>query len=66
MVNWKGFGRKWAWPSFKVLLWHLPGGTEENHIKLNWDSQFPGQDFNPEPPEYKVGVLTTQPRCSVI
>jgi len=19
MMNWKGFGRKWLWPSFKVL-----------------------------------------------
>jgi hypothetical protein len=20
MINWKGFGRKWSWPNFKVLL----------------------------------------------
>jgi hypothetical protein len=31
MVNWKGFGRKRLWPNFKVLYWHLPGETEENH-----------------------------------
>jgi hypothetical protein len=28
-MNWKGFGRKWSWPNFKVLTQHLPGGTEE-------------------------------------
>jgi hypothetical protein len=31
MMNWKGFGRKWSRPNFKVLSWHSPGGTEENH-----------------------------------
>jgi hypothetical protein len=31
MRNWKGFGRKWLWPYFKVLVLHSPGGTEENH-----------------------------------
>jgi hypothetical protein len=30
MMNWKGYGRKRSWPNFKVLF-HLPGGTEENH-----------------------------------
>jgi hypothetical protein len=25
------------------------------------DSQSPGQDLNPGPPEYEAGVLTTQP-----
>jgi hypothetical protein len=33
MMKWKGFGRKWLLPDFKVLSWHLPGGTEENHGK---------------------------------
>jgi hypothetical protein len=33
MMNWKGFGRKWPWPNFKVLSWHSPGETEENHEK---------------------------------
>jgi hypothetical protein len=31
MINWKGFGRKQSWPNVKLLSWHLPGGTEENH-----------------------------------
>jgi hypothetical protein len=34
MINWKGFGRKQSWPNFKVLSRHLPGGTEEDHKKL--------------------------------
>jgi hypothetical protein len=29
MMNWKGFGRKQVWPSFKVLSQYLPGWTEE-------------------------------------
>jgi hypothetical protein len=31
MMNWKGCGRKWSWPNFKVLSWHMFEGTEENH-----------------------------------
>jgi hypothetical protein len=45
----------------RVLLCHLPGGNEENHENPH---RSPGWDLNPEPPEYKVGVLTTQPRRS--
>lgn len=26
--------RKWLWPNFKVLSWHLPEGAEENHETL--------------------------------
>jgi hypothetical protein len=33
MMNWKGFGRKWSWPNFKVLSWHFLGEIEENHEK---------------------------------
>jgi hypothetical protein len=32
-MNWNGFGRK-AHGLIKVLSWHLPGMTEENHKKL--------------------------------
>jgi hypothetical protein len=34
MMNWKGFGRKWSWPNFKLLSRHFPAGTEENHENL--------------------------------
>jgi len=53
MMNWKGFGRKRSWPNFKVLSWHLPGGTEENHKKLSQDSWSLGRDLNPGPPKYE-------------
>jgi hypothetical protein len=33
--------------------------TEENHEILGQDSQSPGRDFNPGPPEYDTGLLTT-------
>jgi hypothetical protein len=61
MMNWKGFGRKQVWPSFKVLSQYLPGWTEENHKNLSQDSQSRGQDTNVGPPEYESGVLITQP-----
>jgi hypothetical protein len=35
MINWKGFGRKWLWPDFKVLYWNFPGGTEGNKKKTS-------------------------------
>jgi hypothetical protein len=28
------------------------------------DSRSPGRDFNPRPPEYEAGVLTTRPRVA--
>jgi hypothetical protein len=58
MMNWKGFGRKWSQPNFKVLSWHLLRGNEENHEKASQDSWSPGRDLNMEPPEYETGVLT--------
>jgi hypothetical protein len=34
MMVWKGCGKKWWWPTFKVLSQNLPGGTEEDHEKV--------------------------------
>jgi hypothetical protein len=31
-MNLKGFGRKWFGP-VKILPWHMPQDTEENHEK---------------------------------
>jgi hypothetical protein len=36
-MNWKGFGRKWSWPNFKVLSWFSRGETEKNHKKVSQD-----------------------------
>jgi hypothetical protein len=60
MKKWKEFERKWLWCNFKVLSLYSPGGTDENHEKPQ-DSRSPGRDFNPKPPEYETGVLTTPP-----
>jgi hypothetical protein len=35
-MNWKGCVRKWLWLNFKVLVWNLPGGTEEKYKKPGW------------------------------
>jgi hypothetical protein len=45
MMNWKGFGRKWSWPNFKVLSRYSTGGTEENHETLNQDTRSPGTRY---------------------
>jgi hypothetical protein len=58
-MNLKGFGRKWSWPNFKVLSWHLPGQTEETHEKPLSGLVISGARFGPRPFEYEAGVLTT-------
>jgi hypothetical protein len=40
-------------------------GPRKTAKTLSLDSQSPGLDLNPGPPEYKAKVLTTQPRCLV-
>jgi hypothetical protein len=30
-MNWKRCRMKRSWPDFKVISWHFPGRTEENH-----------------------------------
>jgi hypothetical protein len=45
---------------FKVLSWHSTAGTEENHKNFSQDGWSMGKDLNPGPPEYELGVLTTQ------
>jgi hypothetical protein len=47
MMNWKGFDRKRSWPNFKGLSRHSPGGTEENHEKLNHGRLSQGLRFEP-------------------
>jgi hypothetical protein len=46
-----------------LILRYYPGirleGLRKTTKKLSQDSQSPGRDLNLEPPEYKVGVLTT-------
>jgi hypothetical protein len=32
-MNWKRFGRM---DLIEILLWHFPGGTEENHGKTSF------------------------------
>jgi hypothetical protein len=49
------FERMWkkadvAW--FKVLSWHLPGGTEDNYENCQ-DNRSPDRDLNPGPPNTK-------------
>jgi hypothetical protein len=39
----------------------MSGGTEENHENPRPASR----DFNPGPPKYEPGILTTRPRRSV-
>jgi hypothetical protein len=44
---------------FKILSWHLPGGTDENHKKkFGQESQSPDRDLSPRPPKCEAEVLT--------
>jgi hypothetical protein len=58
--------RSWEQAVFKVLARHSPGRTEENNESLSQDSQSPSRDLKIGPLEYEAGVLTAQPRQSVI
>jgi hypothetical protein len=44
----------------KELLKHLSGVIEKHCKILSQDIQPAGSTFNPGPPKYKAGVLTTQ------
>jgi hypothetical protein len=57
MMDWKGFGRKRFWYSFKELFRHLAVGTEENHLKSHSRYLVSWPRFNPGPPEYEAGML---------
>jgi hypothetical protein len=65
-MNCKGCGRKGSCPN----LMCYPGICLDRLSKttkiLSQDSRSPGRDFNPGPPEYKVGALTTRSRLSVL
>jgi hypothetical protein len=63
MMYWKGFGRKRSWLNFKVLFRHSPGGTE---ITTKIVSRSVSRDLNPGQSDYKVGVLTSRPRRSIL
>jgi hypothetical protein len=65
-MNWKGFERKQSWLNFEVVSRYSPVYTEENQESLSQDSRSPSRDLNPEPREYAAGVLTTNPRRSVL
>jgi hypothetical protein len=65
MMNWRGFGRKRSWRKFNVLPGYSPEETERNQKNIKHDSLWTGPRFEPEPPEYEAGVLTTRPRRSV-
>jgi hypothetical protein len=44
---------------------HFPGRTE-GKLRKSWqDTRCLGRDFNPGPPEYEAGIVTTRPRRSV-
>jgi hypothetical protein len=49
MINWKRFGRKQAWPNFKVTIQHLAGGTEEDHER-------PQSGWSISGPRFETGI----------
>jgi hypothetical protein len=62
MMNWKIYGRKRSWPNLRHYPGNCPEGLRKPSTTLSQDSRSSGRNFNPEPPVYKAGVLTIQPR----
>jgi hypothetical protein len=64
-MNCRGFGWKRSW----TYLRYYPGlcleGLRKTMKNFNECRRSPGRDFNPEPPEYRAGVLATQSLRSV-
>jgi hypothetical protein len=55
----EGFGRKKMCFNFKVLSWHLPGGTDKNHKKKKkQESQSPNRDLKLNPPNMKQECIS--------
>jgi hypothetical protein len=46
---------------WKVLSWHLPGGTDKNHedILHRITNPFQGYELNPAPSKHEAGLLPT-------
>jgi hypothetical protein len=65
MMTWKGCGRVRSWYNIRYCPGICLEGLTEATNNLNQISRSPGRDFNPEPPEYEAGVVTTGPRRSV-
>jgi hypothetical protein len=65
-MNWKLRGRKRSWPNLR----YYPGIFLEEQRNttniLSQDRRSLDRDFNPGPPEYDAGVLTTRLRRSVL
>jgi hypothetical protein len=65
-MNGKGCGKKQLWPNLRSYPGIYLEGLRKTMKTLSQDSQFPGRDLNPGPPEYEAGVLTTHPRHLVL
>jgi hypothetical protein len=65
-LNCKGCGRKQSWPNPKVLPRIYLEGLRKTTKNLSEDSQSPGRELYPGPPEYEAGVLAIRPRRSVM
>jgi hypothetical protein len=65
MVNWKGCEMKQSLPNLRyypnICLKELRK-TTKNFSQIN---RFQSRDFNPGPPEYEAGALTTRPDHSI-
>jgi hypothetical protein len=64
-MHWKECGRKLSWPILRYYPSICLEGLRKTTKNLNHDSRSAGQYFDPWPPEYEAGVLTTQLEQSV-
>jgi hypothetical protein len=66
MMNRKGCGRKQSWPNISYYPGICLEGLMKSTEQFSQDGRSPGRHLNPAPPEYKVEVLTTRSRRSII
>jgi hypothetical protein len=56
---------KWSCPDLRYDPGMCLEGLRKTMRILSWDIQSLSWDFNPGPPEYKAGVLTTHLQCLI-
>jgi hypothetical protein len=57
--------KKWPWPNLKYYPGIYLEGIRKNMKNLCKDSRSPGQDLNPETPEYEVGMHNLYPAYNI-
>jgi hypothetical protein len=64
-MNWKGYGRKWAWPNLRYYPGICLEGLRKATKNASQNNRSAGRDLNPGPPVYEAEVLIIRLRRSI-